>query len=60
MEYLEGESAIFASYGDPAMSLAVPVDQFRTQYLFHAPTNYVYNYVNIIAPNGAVLAASLP
>jgi hypothetical protein len=38
------------SIGDPAMALAVATDQYRTSYLFHAPSNYETNYVNIIAP----------
>ena len=37
------------------MALAVPLDQFRTQYLFHAPTNYETNYVDITAPAGATV-----
>ncbi len=41
--------------GDPAMVLAVPVEQYRTQYLFHAPTNYEANYVNITAPTGTTV-----
>jgi hypothetical protein len=41
--------------GDPAMTLAAPVDQYRNQYLFHAPTNYLTNYVNVIAPTGATV-----
>ena len=38
--------------GDPGMTLAVPVAQYRTQYQFHAPTNYTANFVNITAPTG--------
>lgn len=38
--------------GDPAMALAVPTAQYRTNYQFHAPTNYTTNYVNITAPMG--------
>ncbi|MGB1015215.1 MAG: hypothetical protein ACPG4T_13860, partial [Nannocystaceae bacterium] len=30
-------------------------EQFRKDYLFHAPTNYEYSYVNIIAPDGATV-----
>ena len=41
--------------GDPAMALAVPVEQFRTSYLFHAPTNYETNYVDVTAPMGATV-----
>lgn len=36
--------------GDPAMSLAVPTAQFRTQYTFFAPVTYTTNYVNVTAP----------
>jgi len=51
-EYLIGQSLDNVS-GDPAMVLAVPIQQYRTHYLFHAPTNYESNYVNITAPTGA-------
>jgi len=34
------------------MALAVPIEQFRTQYLFHAPTTYETNYVDITAQVG--------
>ena len=33
--------------------MAVATEQFRSDYLVHAPTNYEYSYANIIAPNGA-------
>ena len=29
--------------------------KFRTSYLFHAPTNYESNYVDVTAPMGAVV-----
>jgi len=41
--------------GDPAMTLAVPIQQYRSSYLFHAPTNYEANYVNITAPTGSTV-----
>jgi hypothetical protein len=53
-EYLMGEAA-GGGTGDPAMVLAVPVQQFRTHYLFHAPTNYEANYVNITALTGTTV-----
>jgi hypothetical protein len=37
------------------MALGVPVEQFRSAYLFHAPTNYTTNYVDVVAPMGAVV-----
>ena len=52
VQYMEGQEA-GGGTGDPAMTLAVPVEQFRTQYLFHAPTNYESNYVDVTAPIGA-------
>jgi hypothetical protein len=48
-QYMEGQGA-GGGTGDPAMTLAVPVEQFRTSYLFHAPTSYESNYVDVIAP----------
>ena len=51
--------------GDPAMALAVPVEQYRSSYQFLAPTTYQQNYVNILSRSTAIrmdgkpLAASL-
>ena len=53
-QFMEGQTA-GGGTGDPATTVAVPVDQYRTEYLFHAPTNYEVNYVNITAPMGAVV-----
>ena len=51
-QYMEGEDA-GGGTGDPAMALAVPIEQFRSSYLFHAPTTYETNYVDVTAPMGA-------
>jgi hypothetical protein len=51
-QYMEGQEA-GGNSGDPAMTLAVGLEQYRNIYLFHAPTTYVTNYVNITAPAGA-------
>ena len=53
-EYMTGQGA-GGNTGDPAMALAVPVDQYRTSYMFHAPTNYESNYVDVTAPMGAAI-----
>ena len=50
-QYMTGQDA-GGNAGDPAMTLAVATDQFRKTYLFHAPTNYSSNYVNVVAPTG--------
>ena len=52
-QYMEGQDADSAGTGDPAMALAVPVEQFRTDYLFQAPLSYDSNYVDVVAPIGA-------
>jgi len=51
-QYMEGQEA-GGNTGDPAMTLAVPAEQFRSSYLFHAPTSYESNYVDVTAPMGA-------
>ena len=53
-QYMTGQD-FGGGTGDPAMALAVPVAQYRLDYLFHAPTNYEANYVNVIAPTGATV-----
>lgn len=42
-----------AGTGDPSMVLAVATSRYRKGYLFHAPTNYEKNFLNITAPSGA-------
>ncbi|HQP34475.1 MAG TPA: IgGFc-binding protein [Polyangiaceae bacterium] len=51
-QYMIGQAA-GGNTGDPAMALAVTSQQYRTNYLFHAPTNYEANFVNVMAPTGA-------
>jgi hypothetical protein len=54
--YMVGQDAApAAGIGDPAFTLSVPTDQYRSSYLFHAPINYDNNYVNVTAPAGAVV-----
>ena len=53
-QYMLGQNA-GGNSGDPAMTMTVPTQQFRTSYLVHAPTNYEYSYANIVAPMGATI-----
>lgn len=41
--------------GDPSMSLAIPVEQFRTNYLFTAPATYDLNFATVIAKDGVTV-----
>jgi hypothetical protein len=40
------------SPGDPAMSLSVPIEQYRDNYLFVTPDTYDLNFVNVTVPAG--------
>ncbi|MBI5501344.1 MAG: IgGFc-binding protein [Deltaproteobacteria bacterium] len=64
VQYLIGQGSDLGSIGDPAMAVAVPVLQYRTDYNFLSPTDYAdnpstgatgRNYVNVIAPDGATV-----
>ena len=54
LQYMVGQGA---GYGlsDPAMVQAVPTEQFRQDYLLHAATNWEANYVDVTAPDGAIV-----
>ena len=41
--------------GDPSLSFAVTVEQYRKRYVFLAPTDYITNYVDIVAASGTKL-----
>lgn len=48
-----GQQALGADQGDPAMGVAVPSSQWRDQYDFLTPDSYVWNHINVVAPDGA-------
>ena len=51
-----GKDAAYGScepIGDPSFMLAVPTQQYRTDYVFLTPDAYKQNYVNILAPSTA-------
>ncbi|HEX8790909.1 MAG TPA: IgGFc-binding protein [Polyangiaceae bacterium] len=41
--------------GDPSMSLAVAVEQYRTRYIFLAPGDYAVDYADVVAAPGTKL-----
>src|SRR5690606_17919466 len=41
--------------GDPAQTFATAVEQYRTRYIFLAPTDYDVNYLHVVHPDGAAL-----
>lgn len=41
--------------GDPSMSLAIPLEQWRKDYAFLTPESFTDNYVNLIAHQGQVV-----
>ena len=47
-----GPTSAFA-VGDPAMSLLVPTEQYRTSYAFLAPDTYAQSYIDVAIPMGA-------
>jgi hypothetical protein len=55
--YMVGQSALPGGgiLGDPSMSLAIPVEQFRTNYLFTASTSYALNFASVIALQGTTV-----
>ncbi len=53
-EYFTGQNA-GGNAGDPAMTTQVPIQQYRTNYLVHAPTNYSSSFANVVAPTGATV-----
>lgn len=54
-QFMVGEnfSGASAGAGDPALSIAIPVEQYRLEYTFLAPQTYTYNFVNVVAEPGA-------
>jgi hypothetical protein len=43
------------SQGDPAMSMMVTPEQFRQDYTFLAPSDYIENFADVLIPQGATV-----
>jgi len=55
-QYMVGSQALGQMNGDPSQSAAVPVEQFRKDYLFTAPLTYNVNLATIIAKPGTAVS----
>jgi hypothetical protein len=42
--------------GDPAIDFAVPTEQFRLNYQFLVPSQYMSNYISLVAPTAGTVA----
>ncbi|MDD9971951.1 MAG: IgGFc-binding protein [Myxococcales bacterium] len=54
-QYMQGLESVPSGSGDPSMALAVPVAQYRTNYVFTAPETYDTNFINVVGPPDAQL-----
>lgn len=56
-QYMVGEnfSGVSVGAGDPALSIAIPKEQYRVAYTFLAPSTYTYNFVNVVTEAGATV-----
>lgn len=54
-QYMVGEdfTGVSAGAGDPALSVAIPKEQYRVSYTFLAPATYTHNFVNVVAEPGS-------
>ncbi len=54
-QYMVGQGGGYGEQ-DPSMLLAVATEQYRKDYLFHAPTSWTANYVDIILKSGTMVS----
>ena len=53
MQYMSSQNAGNAGTGDPAMSQAVPVEQYRPNYVVLVPPNWINDYLVVTKPADA-------
>lgn len=54
-QLLDKDPSLSNSEGDPAQSQATAVEQYRTKYVFLAPLDYDFSYVDVVLPKGTKL-----
>jgi hypothetical protein len=52
---VDSAAATGMQLGDPSMSPMVATEQYRTRYIFLAPTDYTESYADVVAPPGTTL-----
>ena len=50
-----GSDTTPSELGDPSQSLVTTVEQYRTKYVFLAPTDYPVSFVDVVQPMGATV-----
>ena len=55
-DYTGINTSMTEANGDPAFSLAIPTEQFRTDYTFLAPDSYAITYLNVTATVGQTVS----
>jgi hypothetical protein len=55
-DYTGINTSMTEANGDPAFSLAIPTEQFRTDYTFLAPDSYSITYLNVTAAVGQTVS----
>lgn len=48
-------SCLCVPIGDPSLILAAPEGEYRRSYIFLTPGQYAFDYINVIAPTGAIV-----
>jgi len=54
-QYMQSEESVPNKIGDPSISLAIPTQQFRGEYVFVASSTFDANFVNVISKAGSTV-----
>jgi hypothetical protein len=54
--YMTSVGGTTENSADPAISFAVPIEQYRTEYIVLVPDNYLHNYFGLVAKPGSGIA----
>jgi hypothetical protein len=54
-QYMQGQTSVPSGAGDPSMSLVVPIEQYRDDYVFTASDTYDSNFISVVAEIGTTV-----